>query len=171
MKASAWLDKNRPVEQMTWAPGLPMLVCDRLISDGGWIERNGVTCFSLYRPPARKLGNADKAGPWLTHAKQVFGDDVAGKDFVTLAAIKEMRRKCRVPTKESGFGSDQQAATPAEKSSKPHDGLSGTADDTLAQTAALALARKLKSGSPTASPRSTSRNIASVHCLKSRSPT
>ena len=32
MPASAWLDQNRPVEQMTWAPGMPMLIRDRLVS-------------------------------------------------------------------------------------------------------------------------------------------
>ena len=41
--ASAWLDKHKSVEQMTWAPGEPMLIQNRLISDGGWIERTGVT--------------------------------------------------------------------------------------------------------------------------------
>ena len=37
ISASAWLDRNRPVEQMTWAPGLPKVIRDRLISDSGWI--------------------------------------------------------------------------------------------------------------------------------------
>src|SRR5262245_46830455 len=75
ISASAWLDKNKPVEQMTWAPGEPMLVRDRLISDGGWIDRKGMTCFNLYRPPAIAPGNADEAGPWVDHANSVFGDD------------------------------------------------------------------------------------------------
>jgi Family of unknown function (DUF5906) len=75
ISASAWLDRNRPVEQMTWAPGLPMLIKDRLISQGGWIERNNVTCFNLYRPPTIKLGNAAQAGPWLNHIRKVFPDD------------------------------------------------------------------------------------------------
>jgi hypothetical protein len=26
ISASAWLDRNRPVEQMTWAPGLPKVI-------------------------------------------------------------------------------------------------------------------------------------------------
>ena len=42
-----WLDQNRPVEQMTWAPGLPMQIRDRLISDGGWIERGGCLLQSV----------------------------------------------------------------------------------------------------------------------------
>lgn len=75
MRASAWLDKNRSVEQMTWAPGLPMLICNRLISDGGWIEREGVTCYNLYRPPTLRLGNATQAKPWLDHARKIHGDD------------------------------------------------------------------------------------------------
>ena len=73
--ASAWLDENRPVEQMTWAPGLPILIRDRLISDGGWIRRPGVSCFNLYRPPRIKLGNPTKAQRWLDHVRKVFGDD------------------------------------------------------------------------------------------------
>ena len=75
MKASAWLDRNKPIEQMTWAPGLPMLIRNRLIAGGGWIERNGVSCFNLYRPPTLELGDAAQAGLWIDHAKKVFGDD------------------------------------------------------------------------------------------------
>jgi hypothetical protein len=75
LPASTWLDQNRPVEQMTWAPGLPMLIRGRLIADGGWIERSGVTCFNLYRAPTIEPGNPDKAGPWLDHVAKVFGDD------------------------------------------------------------------------------------------------
>ena len=75
--ATRWLDQNRPAEQMTWCPGLPMLISDRLVSDGGWIERKGVTCFNLYRPPRIKLGNAAEAGPWLEHVNKVYGPDDA----------------------------------------------------------------------------------------------
>jgi hypothetical protein len=71
--ASKWLDQNRPVEQLTWAPGLPMIINDRLIADGGWIERQGVRCFNLYRPPVVELGDAMQAQPWIDHAKRVFG--------------------------------------------------------------------------------------------------
>jgi hypothetical protein len=51
LKAATWLDRNKPVEQMTWAPGEPMLIRDRLVSEGGWFERAGVTCFNVYKPP------------------------------------------------------------------------------------------------------------------------
>jgi hypothetical protein len=59
ISASAWLDRNRAVEQMAWAPGFPMVIEDRLIADGGWIKRNGVSTFNLYRPPAIEPGDKD----------------------------------------------------------------------------------------------------------------
>ena len=73
--AAAWLDKHRPVETMTWAPGEPMLIADRLISDGGWISRKGVTCFNLYRPPLIIPHNGAEARRWLDHADKVFRSD------------------------------------------------------------------------------------------------
>src|SRR3954469_4819266 len=54
--ASVWLDENRHVEQMTWAPGQPMLIEDRLVSEGGWIVKRGCRIFNLYRPPIIRLG-------------------------------------------------------------------------------------------------------------------
>jgi len=75
ISAAAWLDRHHPVEQMTWAPGSQMLIRHRLISDGGWIERNGVTTFNLYRPPIIVPGNAGKAGPWIDHVRMVYGAD------------------------------------------------------------------------------------------------
>lgn len=70
--AATWLDQHRSVEQMTWAPGLPTLVHDRLIFDGGWIERNGVTSYNLYRRPMIVPGNPAKAGPWLDHVHKLY---------------------------------------------------------------------------------------------------
>lgn len=75
VSAATWLDQNRPVEQMSWAPGLPQLIDDQLISHGGWIERKGVSCFNLYRAPAIRLGDAALAGPWLEHVQLVYPND------------------------------------------------------------------------------------------------
>jgi hypothetical protein len=77
MKANTWLAKHRPVEQITWAPGLPMLIKGRVISDGGWIDRSGSDCFNLYRPPTIQLGDPTKAGPWIGHVQKVFPADAA----------------------------------------------------------------------------------------------
>lgn len=73
--AAAWLDANRPIHQISWAPGEPELVRDRLVADNGWIEKAGVACFNLYRPPVVKPGNPDNAKPWLDHIAKVYPDD------------------------------------------------------------------------------------------------
>jgi hypothetical protein len=73
--ASKWLDRHRPVEQMTWIPGEPMLVRDRLVVDGGWIDRKRVTVFNRYRPPLIVPGNAAEAQVWLDHIDKVYPDD------------------------------------------------------------------------------------------------
>src|SRR5262245_13629941 len=75
MLPTRWLDQNRPVEQMTWCPGLPMLIPNRLVVAGGWIERPDVSCFNLYRPTRLMLGDAGSAGPWLEHLRAIFPDD------------------------------------------------------------------------------------------------
>jgi hypothetical protein len=73
--ASAWLDQNRHVEQMTWAPGEPMLIEDRLISEGGWIVKPGCRTFNLYRPPNIGLGDSKRVEPWLNHLHCIYPDD------------------------------------------------------------------------------------------------
>jgi hypothetical protein len=72
--ASAWLDRNKPVEQMTWAPGMPTIIRNRLIAAGGWIERDGVSVFNLYRPPAVRVDD-QKAGRWLDHLHLIYPQD------------------------------------------------------------------------------------------------
>ncbi len=52
-----------------------MIIPNRLVAEGGWIERAGVSCFNLYRPPTIKPGDAAQAGPWLDHVKKVYPDD------------------------------------------------------------------------------------------------
>jgi Family of unknown function (DUF5906) len=73
--AATWLDRNRPVEQMTWVPGLPTIIDDYLISDGGWVARKGVHCFNLYRRPVAVPGDAKQASPWVEHTHKVFPGD------------------------------------------------------------------------------------------------
>lgn len=75
MTASAWLDRHSPVEQMTWAPGMPALIRGRLIADGGWFDHGGATTFNLYRPPVRRAGDPNAAGMWVRHVEKVFGAD------------------------------------------------------------------------------------------------
>jgi hypothetical protein len=70
------LQRNRGVEQATWAPGFPPLIRDKLIANGAWVSEPGASCFNLYRPPLpNKNGDRDKVGPWLDHLKKVFPDE------------------------------------------------------------------------------------------------
>ena len=75
ISASMWLDQNRPVEQMTWAPGEPIHVVDRLVSEGGWIHRPGTSCFNQYLPPMIGAGDARQARRWVEHVHHVYPDD------------------------------------------------------------------------------------------------
>jgi hypothetical protein len=75
LSASGWLDRFKPVELMTWAPGMPMIVRDRLMLEGGWVERAGVSSFNLYHPPTIIPGDAAKADKWLDHVHYIYSDD------------------------------------------------------------------------------------------------
>jgi hypothetical protein len=75
LKANVWLDQNRAVEQMTWAPGEPQVIADRLIAEGGWIQRPGCNVFNLYRPPSELRGDPTKAQPWVDHVYLVYPAD------------------------------------------------------------------------------------------------
>jgi hypothetical protein len=72
---SRWLAKHRPVEMMTWAPGELLIIRDRLINEGGWIERRDVSCFNLYLPPTLPHGDPTKAAPWLDHIRRIYPED------------------------------------------------------------------------------------------------
>src|SRR5262249_5018367 len=74
LNASTWLDRNRYVEQMTWIPGEPLIIKDRLISAGGWIDRTGWSCFNLYLPPQVEPRDPTKAGAWIDHLQAVSPD-------------------------------------------------------------------------------------------------
>lgn len=82
--AASWLDRNQPVEQMTWSPGEDMLIEDRLISHGGWLNHPGATTFNLYRPATIEPGDASKALHWVNHVHKVYPDD-AGHIIAWLA--------------------------------------------------------------------------------------
>jgi Bifunctional DNA primase/polymerase, N-terminal/Family of unknown function (DUF5906)/Primase C terminal 1 (PriCT-1) len=75
MKPAQWLDEHRPVDQMTWAPGEPKVIQDRLVSNGGWIERTGCACFNLYLPPNPPPGDAEQATRWLDHVRRIYPDN------------------------------------------------------------------------------------------------
>ncbi len=71
-----WLDRNKAIEQMTWAPGEPQVIRDRLAHEGELVEHVGASCFNLYRPPApRAGGDANAVAPWVDHIRKVYPDE------------------------------------------------------------------------------------------------
>jgi uncharacterized protein DUF5906 len=73
--ASTWLDQNRPIEQMSWAPGLPEVVEDRVIHEGGWREQKGVRCFNLYLGPTITPGDPAYAALWVKHVYMIYPEE------------------------------------------------------------------------------------------------
>lgn len=81
VRPSDWLDRHRPIEQMTWHPAEDMLVHDRVMQVSGWAPHVGATVFNLYRPPMDIAGDADLAKPWLDHLHRVYP---AEADHITM---------------------------------------------------------------------------------------
>jgi hypothetical protein len=74
---SLWLVTHAPVEQMTWAPGEPQIIKDKLMVVDGWITKKGAAAFNLYQPPPSLPPWADpaRAGRWIDHGARLYPDD------------------------------------------------------------------------------------------------
>jgi hypothetical protein len=75
---------------------------------------------------------------------RLVAEIIAGKTFVTLNAIKEMRRLCRVQAKVPGFISNPNAAPETEVFGSDPVGSSATDQETSAQDALRRKLEKLK---------------------------
>lgn len=72
IKPSDWLDRNKPIEQMTWHPAEPELIYNRVMQVSGWAHHAGAAVFNLYRQPNPSSGDASKAAPWRAHLRRVY---------------------------------------------------------------------------------------------------
>jgi hypothetical protein len=72
LRPSAWLDKSRAVQQMTWCPGKPELIADEIAAEGGWIAKPGAAVYNLYRAPAILRGDAHAARRWRDHMRAIY---------------------------------------------------------------------------------------------------
>ena len=67
---------ERGCSQLTWAPGLPMVIRDKVCLSGEWRDAPGQNVFNWYMPPTPPVnGDASKAGPWLDLTAKLWGDD------------------------------------------------------------------------------------------------
>jgi hypothetical protein len=75
--ASDWLSSHAPVEQMTFAPGEPQIIRDKLMLESGWGLQPGTAAFNIYRPPPLLPPDADpaKAGRWLDHVSLLYPEE------------------------------------------------------------------------------------------------
>jgi hypothetical protein len=76
IKASTWLMRYRRVEQISWEPGSPMIIRDRLINGGvEWIEKPGANVLNTYKPPTVALGDPSKAQRWVDHWHKIYPNE------------------------------------------------------------------------------------------------
>jgi hypothetical protein len=73
-ESAKWLDTNRPAAALTWAPGEPLAIEDRLICNSGWVARKGCRTLILYRPPVIAKGDPEKAERWVDHVRKIYPD-------------------------------------------------------------------------------------------------
>ena len=73
LRPSAWLRKYSRVEQMTWAPGEPEIIQDRLIYAGGWHEHDVMRCLIPRR--RCRLPASQQRHPWVNHIGLMYPDE------------------------------------------------------------------------------------------------
>jgi hypothetical protein len=83
--ASTGLAQQRSVERMTWAPGEPEVIEDKLLIDDGWIEKAGARTYNTYLPPTIRLGDPAQAMRWLEHWYKLYPRDIAEHCIAWLA--------------------------------------------------------------------------------------
>lgn len=70
--ASQWLDVHAPVHDLTWVPGEPRVIADRLLDQGGWIAKTGARVYNNYRPPLILRGDAARAERWIELVRMIY---------------------------------------------------------------------------------------------------
>jgi hypothetical protein len=75
ISASTWLDRNNAVEQQTWLPGEPQIIEDKLVVQGGFIDKKGARAFNLYRPPEIITSNNGEIAFWRDHLHALWPDE------------------------------------------------------------------------------------------------
>ena len=97
--ASEWLSSHAPVEQMTYAPGEPKIIRDKLMLESGWIVLKGAAAFNISLPPPPLPPGADpaKARLWLDHVALLYPEE--GRHI-----IKYFARCAQRPGRRSTMG-------------------------------------------------------------------
>ena len=83
--ASKWLAQHRSVERMTWAPGEPEVIEDKLLIDDSWVEKSGARTYNTYLPPTIRLGDPSQAQRWRDLWFKLYSADAAEHNIAWLA--------------------------------------------------------------------------------------
>jgi hypothetical protein len=91
LNAAEWLRSHRPLDGMTWAPGEPFIIRDKIATESGWKTQPGCVLFNLYQPPPPGDGNPDDVQPWLNHLEFLYPDQVL-RDHITFYQAHVLQR-------------------------------------------------------------------------------
>lgn len=75
MPASKWLDENRAVSQMIWAPGETEIIEGKYLRDGGWVDAPNKRSYNRYVPPPDFDGDPEKAERFLTLVQTIYPEE------------------------------------------------------------------------------------------------
>lgn len=88
LKAARYLDRERAVSQMIWAPGEPQIVKDKHLIEGGWVDKPGAIVFNQYRAPKLEGGDPAQADPWINLAKFLWPAPAEHNHLIRTLAFK-----------------------------------------------------------------------------------
>lgn len=105
------LDCKKPIHEMAWVPGEETIIRDRIMVEGGWINKPGYNTFNLYiPPPLLPPGDKDDIAPWLDHFKEIFPDDhehmIRWMAYKVQNPGKKINHGLIVGSKDQGIGKD-----------------------------------------------------------------
>jgi Family of unknown function (DUF5906)/RepB DNA-primase from phage plasmid len=72
--ASTWLSQHRAVKSMGWAPGEPMIVEDKVLTNEGWLRSPGDITFNRYLAPDIEHVEGD-VSKWLNHIRFIYPNE------------------------------------------------------------------------------------------------
>jgi hypothetical protein len=74
MLASTWLSQRRAVKSMGWAPGEPIIVEDKVLTNEGWLRSPGDLTFNRYLAPDIEHVEGD-VSKWLNHIRFIYPNE------------------------------------------------------------------------------------------------
>ena len=109
---AAAVERERVCSNITWIPGGPPYLADKVVVDGELEDFPGNNLFNMYKPPRPLSDKADpaKADFWLDLGRHIFGDDLERLLDCLASKVQYPGRKVNrgflIGSKEQGIGKD-----------------------------------------------------------------